>query len=41
MRLKNQMQIANVTTRHFPIDTTKFKGPFENSQPVLSKSESK
>jgi hypothetical protein len=37
MRLKNQMQIANVTTRHFPIDTSKFKGPFETTQPVLSK----
>ena len=37
LRLKNQMQMANVTSRHFPIDVTKFKGPYETTQPVLSK----
>ncbi len=37
MRLKNQMQIANVNSRHFPIDVSKFKGPYETTQPVLSK----
>jgi hypothetical protein len=36
-RLKNQLQIANVNSRHFPIDINKFKGPFETTQPVLSK----
>ncbi|HSF44857.1 MAG TPA: hypothetical protein VLA58_02560 [Chitinophagaceae bacterium] len=39
LRLKNQMQMANVTSRHFPIDVTKFKGPYEPAQPVLSKTD--
>jgi hypothetical protein len=30
-RLKNQFQTANTNTRHFPVDTTVFKGPFETA----------
>jgi hypothetical protein len=29
MRLKNQFLNANTYTRHFPIDTTQYKGPYE------------
>lgn len=29
--LKNQFQNANLYTRHFPIDTTQFKGPYEQT----------
>lgn len=31
LRLKNQFEIANVNTRHFPVDTALFKGPFEQA----------
>jgi len=31
LRLKEQMQIANVSSRHFPVDVSKFKGPFERN----------
>jgi hypothetical protein len=31
LRLKNQFEIANVNTRHFKVDTTLFKGPFEQA----------
>jgi hypothetical protein len=31
MRLREQMQIANVSSRHFPIDVNKFKGPYEQN----------
>lgn len=31
LRLKNQFEIANVNTRHFKVDTTVFKGPFEQN----------
>lgn len=29
MRLKNQFQTSNTYTRHFPVDTTQFRGPYE------------
>ena len=29
--LKNQFEVSKINTRHFSIDTTTFKGPFENS----------
>lgn len=29
LRLKNQFQNANIYTRHFPIDTTTYRGPYE------------
>lgn len=29
IRLRDQFQNANIYTRHFPVDTTKFRGPFE------------
>lgn len=34
--LKNVLQINNMNTRHFPIDITKFKGPYERTD-VTSK----
>ena len=36
MQLKNQLQNANVYSRHFPVDTTAFKGPFEQRSVVIS-----
>ncbi len=43
LRLKNQFEIANVNTRHFRVDTTQFKGPFEQTAttPVKSNSTTK
>ena len=29
LRLKNQFLLSNYNTRHFPIDTTLFRGPYE------------
>jgi hypothetical protein len=31
LRLKNQFQNTNIYTRHFQIDTTGFKGPYEQT----------
>lgn len=38
--LKNQFLVSNINTRHFRIDTTSFKGPFENTT-VKTKKQSK
>jgi hypothetical protein len=35
LNLKNQMQNANVFSRHFPVDTTIFKGPYEQRSIVI------
>jgi hypothetical protein len=45
LRLKNQFEVAHVNTRHLPVDTTLFNGPFEqakvnsnkNNSPIKSK----
>ena len=34
LRLKNQFQVSNIYTRHFPININSFKGPYENSDEV-------
>ena len=34
IRLKNQFQMSNIYTRHFPININSFKGPYENSAEV-------
>lgn len=34
LRLKNQFQISNIYTRHFRVDPTQYKGPYENTADI-------
>lgn len=39
LRLKNQFQLFNITTRHFSVDPNSFKGPYESTAVISNKTD--